>query len=69
MMNDEIFSFTQKLIVQVVDEKEKYIKEVIVKYAQEQSKKLGGQVDVLFIDKSVADEIIDLGVREYLKRK
>lgn len=68
-MDDKVFSFTQKIIAQVVDEQDKYLKDVIVKYAQEQSKKLGERIEVLFIDKCVADEIITLGIREYMKIK
>jgi hypothetical protein len=68
-MDDKVYSFTQKIIAQVVDEKDKYLKDVLIKYAQEQSKKLGERIEVLFIDKSVADEIIRLGIREYMKRK
>ena len=68
-MDDKVYSFTQKIIAQVVDEQDKYLKDVIIKYAQEQAKKLGEQIEVLFIDKAVADEIISLGIREYMKFK
>jgi len=68
-MEDVMHSYTQKLIAQVVDEKDKYLKETIVKYAQKQAKQKGEQIEVLFIDKDIADEIIDLGIKEYMKRK
>jgi hypothetical protein len=68
-MDDKVYSFTQKIIAQVVDEQDKYLKDVIVKYAQEQSKKLGERIEILFIDKTVADEIISLGIMEYMKIK
>lgn len=68
-MEDTIFSINQKIIAQVVDEKDKYLKDVLTKYAVEQSKKMGEQIELMFIDKSIADEIIDLGIKEYMKRK
>ena len=68
-MDDKVYSFTKKIIAQVADEQDKYLKDVIIKYAQEQAKKLGEQIEVLFIDKAVADEIISLGIREYMKFK
>jgi len=67
--NDGFFSATHRLIAQVVDETDQYIKDTITKYAMQQAKDLGEEVRVLFIDKSVADEIISLGVKEYLKQK
>jgi predicted metal-dependent hydrolase len=68
-MEDKMYTYTQNVIAQIVDEKDKYLKETIIKYAQEQSKQRGERIEVLFLDKAVADKIIDLGIKEYTRLK
>lgn len=67
-MDDKVYSFTQRIIAEVVDEKDTFLRKVITDYATKKSKEMGEKIEVLFIDKSVADEIINLGIREYMKK-
>lgn len=64
--NDEVLSITKKIITQVVEETDQHLKEAIINYAKQKHK--GEELEFYFIDKKVADEIIDLGVAEYTKR-
>lgn len=66
---DGIYSITQNLIAKVVSNKEQYIKDVIIEYARKRSQELGQEVEALFIDQDMANEIIDLGVKAYMERR
>lgn len=64
--NDEVISITKKIVAQVVEETDMLLKEAIINYAKQKYK--GEEIEFYFIDKKVADEIIDLGLAEYTKR-
>lgn len=64
-----VYSLTSRMIAEVVNKEDEYIKKVITDYARKISAEYGEEIQVAFIDEDMAREIINLGVAEYLKRK
>lgn len=64
--DDSIYSIHRRFIAKVVDCEEKSVKQAIIDYAREKYK--GEAITLWFIDKETADEIIDLGIKEFARR-
>lgn len=64
-----IYSITNRVIAEVVNKEDEYIKKVITDYARKISAEYDEEIQVVFIDEDIAREIIDLGVAEYMRRK
>lgn len=61
-----MYSIHRRFIAKVVDCEEKSIKQAIIDYAREKYK--GESVNLWLIDKETAEEIIDLGIKEFTRR-
>lgn len=61
-----MYSIHRRFIAKVVDCEEKSVKQAIIDYAREKYK--GEYVNLRFIDKETAEEIIDLGIKEFARR-
>lgn len=61
-----IFSICKRYIAKVIDCEEQSIKQAIIDYAKEKYK--GEAVTLWFIDEETAEEIIDLGIKEFARR-
>lgn len=64
--NEDMCTINQTIISQIVSETDKYTKQVIRDYVMQQYPK--GNVQLNFINKEIVDEIIDLGIQEYIRR-
>lgn len=64
--DDNMYSIHRRFIAKVVDCEEKSVKQAIIDYAKEKYK--GEVVNLWLIDKDTADEIIDLGIKEFARR-
>ena len=62
---DSSISFIETVIKQIVAKDDEATRKVIRDYVKEKYPKENVRVD--FLDKEVVDEIIDLGIKEYLK--
>ena len=61
-----MYSITRRFIAQVVDYEEKSVKQAIIDYARR--KYIDEAVSLWLIDKETAEEIIDLGIKEFTRR-
>ena len=61
-----MYSIHRRFIAKVVDCEEKSVKQAIIDYVREKYK--GECVNLRFIDKETAEEIIDLGIKEFTRR-
>lgn len=61
-----MYSIHRRFIAKVVDYEEKSVKQAIIDYAKEKYK--GEAVNLWLIDKKTAEEIIDLGIKEFARR-
>lgn len=64
-----VYSISKTISACVVDAMDHALKNAMVDYAKKRSKELGKEIEIIFIDKHIADEIIDLGIKEYMKLK
>lgn len=65
--NNNIYSIEQKIFAEIVKEKDEYIKNLIMKFAKKESKKLGKDIEVIFVDENRTRLIIDLGLQEFCR--
>lgn len=63
---DEMFSFSERVIKEVVKRDDEYTKQVIRDYFTKRYPKENLRFD--FLDKEIVDEILKLGIAEYQKR-
>lgn len=64
-----IYSISNRIIAEVVNKEDEYIKKVITDYAKKISSEYGEEVRVVFLDEDKARKIIELGIQEYLRRE
>lgn len=69
MNEDFVTHYTETVIKQVVARDDEYTKQAIKEYAMQRSQEIGEIIRVEFIDKEIVDKIIELGIKEYIKRK
>lgn len=67
--NDFIYQFKETVWKEVVAKDDEHTKQVISDYAMKRAAEIGEKIRVVFIDKEVVDEIIELGIQEYLRRE
>ena len=60
--------YTRRIIKQIVARDDEDTKQLIKEYAMQKSLEIGEKIEVAFIDKEMVDEIIELGIQEYLKK-
>lgn len=65
--NDLVYTHVQRYIAFVTKAQDDALRKAIIEHAQERSKELGEDVEVLFADEEKVNRIIDLGIREYYR--
>lgn len=68
-IDNGIFKIQETLITQVVKMQDKALVEAIRDYARRESINKKENVRLMLLDESIADEIIELGIQEYIKIK
>ena len=64
---NEIFSFSERVIKDVVKRDDEHTKQVIKDYLRERYPKKNIRID--FLDEEIVNEIIKLGITEYQRRQ
>ena len=64
---NEIFSFSERVIKDVVKRDDEHTKQVIKDYLRERYPKKNIRID--FLDEEIVNQIIELGIVEYKKRQ
>ena len=64
---DLIYKHVQKYVAFITKAQDDALRKAMVEHAQERSKELGEDIEVLFADEEKVNRIIDLGIREYLR--
>lgn len=64
---NEMFSFSEKVIKEIVKKDDEHTKQVIKDYLRERYPKKNIRID--FLDEEIVNEIIKLGITEYQKRQ
>ena len=64
---NEMFSFSERVIKEIVKRDDEHTKQVIKDYFRERYPKENIRID--FLDEEIVDEIIKLGIAEYQKRQ
>ena len=65
--NDLMYTHVQRYIVFITKAQDDALRKAIIEHAQERSKELGEDIEVLFADEEKVNRIIDLGIREYYR--
>lgn len=65
--NDLMYTHVQRYIAFITKAQDDALRKVIIEHAQERSKELGENIEVLFADEEKVNRIIDLGIREYCR--
>lgn len=68
-IDNGIFKIQESILAQVIDMQDKALVEAIRDYARRESINKKENVRVMLLDESIADEIIKLGIQEYIKIK
>lgn len=61
-------SMHEHIIKEIVAKDDEHTKQIISEYAMKRSQEIGEKISVVFIDKEIVDEIIELGIQEYKKK-
>ena len=64
---NEMFSFSERVIKEVVKQDDKYTKQAIKDYVRNRYPKENIRID--FLDEEIVNQIIELGIAEYQKRQ
>ena len=64
---NEMFSFSERVIKEVVKRDDKYTKQAIKDYVRNRYPKENIRID--FLDEEIVNQIIELGIAEYQKRQ
>ena len=64
---NEIFSFSERVIKEVVKRDDEHTKQVIKDYLRERYPKKNIRID--FLDEEIVNQILELGIAEYQKRQ
>lgn len=64
---NEMFSFSERVIKEVVKRDDKHTKQVIKDYVRNRYPKENIRID--FLDEEIVNQIIELGIAEYQKRQ
>ena len=64
---NEMFSFSERVIKEIVKKDDEHTKQVIKDYLRERYPKENIRID--FLDEKIVNQIIELGIAEYQKRQ
>lgn len=64
---NEMFSFSERVIKEIVKKDDEHTKQVIKDYLRERYPKENIRID--FLDEEIVNQIIELGIAEYQKRQ
>ena len=64
---NEMFSFSERVIKEIVKKDDEYTKQIIKDYVRNKYPKENIRID--FLDEEVVEKIIELGIVEYQRRK
>lgn len=64
---DLIYKHVQRYVAFITKAQDDALRKTIIEHAQERSKELGEDIEVLFADEEKVNRIIDLGIREYYR--
>ena len=67
--NNPMISVTEHVIKHIVAKDDEHTKQIISEYAMQKSLEIGEKIRVEFLDKEIVDQIIELGIQEYIRRK
>ena len=67
--DNEIFKMQETMIAQVIKMEDEVLIKAIRNYAKQKAIKEKENVRLMLLDESIADEIIELGIQEYIKIK
>lgn len=65
--NDLVYSHVSRYVAFITKAQDDALRKTIIEHAQERSKELGEDIEVLFADEEKVNRIIDLGIREYYR--
>lgn len=65
--NDLVYTHVQRYVAFITKAQDDALRKAIIEHAQERSKELGEDIEVLFADEEKVNRIIDLGIREYYR--
>lgn len=65
--NDLMYTYVQRYIAFITKAQDDALRKAIIEHAQDRSKELGENIEVLFADEEKVNRIIDLGIREYYR--
>jgi hypothetical protein len=64
---NEMFSFSERVIKEIVKKDDEHTKQVIKDYLRERYPKKNIRID--FLDEEIVNQILELGIAEYQKRQ
>lgn len=64
---DLMYKHVQRYVAFITKAQDDALRKAIIEHAQERSKELGEDIEVLFADEEKVNRIIDLGIREYYR--
>lgn len=67
--NSSIHSYQETIFKQFVKKDDEDTKRTLIDYAKKYVEAKNKNVRFLFLDQGIAEEIIDLGIKEYLRRR
>ena len=67
--NSSIYSYQETIFKQFVKKNDEDTKKALIDYAKKYVETKNKRVRFLFLDQDIAEEIIDLGITEYLRRR
>lgn len=67
--NSSVYSYQETIFKQFVKKNDEDIKRALIDYAKKYVETKNKHVRFLFLDQDIAEEIIDLGIKEYLRRR
>lgn len=65
--NDLVYTHVSRYVAFITKAQDDALRKTIIEHAQERSKELGEDIEVLFADEEKVNRIIDLGIREYYR--
>jgi len=65
---DNMISYTKTVFKEIVRKDDEDTRKVIMDYATHYAKKNYENVEVVFLNQEIVEQIIDLGIEEYLRR-
>lgn len=67
IQDSQELTFQQKFITQVIDTQDKELVDSIKRYVKSIACRFNQNIELMLLDDKIADEIIKLGIKEYLK--